>query len=346
MIRRLSEAHGFDRCAVARIEELPAAARLREWLHRGMEGSMQWMARTADRRCDPKLVVPGAKSVVIVAVNYHTDVPTTGAADEACISRYAWGNEYHRVLGDGLESFYAELCDLFPGLNGRWYVDTGPVLEKAWAERAGLGWIGKHGDYCGTCRACIDVCPTDAIVAPYVLDARRCISYLTIENRGPIPLEFRRAIGNRVYGCDDCQDVCPWNRFAHEGARAIEFAPRPGTDGAKLIDLLTLTDEEFRSRFKDSPVLRAKRRGFVRNVAVALGNSGDPRAVPALVQQLDDDDELVRGHVAWALGELGGQRAEKALRDRLEAEEVSWVQDELGAALDVLDSAGGSTTAC
>ena len=374
MIRRASEAHGFDRCAVARIEELPAAVRLREWLHRGMQGSMQWMARTADRRCDPKLVVPGAKSVVIVAVNYHTDVPTAHEPDEACISRYAWGNEYHRVLGDGLESFYAELCDLFPGLNGRWYVDTGPVLEKAWAERAGLGWIGKHtnlihrdlgswiflgalildieletgsahGDYCGTCSACIDVCPTDAIVAPYVLDSRRCISYLTIENRGAIPPEFRRAIGNRVYGCDDCQDVCPWNRFAHEGARAIDFAPRPGTSGAKLIDLLALTEEEFRARFKDSPVLRAQRRGFVRNVAVALGNSGDPRAVTPLVQQLDDDDELVRGHVAWALGELGGNRAEKALRGRLEAEEVSWVRDELGAALDALGSAGDNTPA-
>ena len=372
LIRRLSEAHGFDRCAVAAIEELPATVRLREWLHRGMQGSMEWMARSADQRCDPKLVVPDAKSVVIVAVNYHTDAPATDAADEACLSRYAWGTEYHRVLGDGLESLYAELCGLFPGLNGRWYVDTGPVLEKAWAERAGLGWIGKHtnlihrdlgswiflgalilnieletgtahGDYCGTCTACIDACPTDAIVAPYVLDARRCISYLTIENRGPIPREFRRAIGNRVYGCDDCQDVCPWNRFAHEGARAIEFAPRPGNDDAKLIDLLALTEEEFRARFKDSPVLRAKRRGFVRNVAVALGNSGDPRAVTPLVERLDDDDELVRGHVAWALGELGGDRAHEALCGRLEAEEISWVRAEIGAALDALGGAGDSS---
>ena len=329
---------------------------------------MQWMARSADRRCDPELVLPGAQSVVIVAINYHTDTPTTDAEDEACISRYAWGNEYHRVLGDGLESLYAELGELFPGLNGRWYVDTGPVLEKAWAERAGLGWIGKHtnlihrdlgswiflgalildieletgsphGDYCGTCRACIDVCPTDAIVAPYVLDARRCISYLTIENRGPIPVEFRRPIGNRVFGCDDCQDVCPWNRFAHEGERAGEFSPRAGNHTVKLVDLLALTDEQFRTRFKNSPVLRAKRRGFLRNVAVALGNSGRQEAVGPLAGALADDEELVRGHAAWALGELGGGGAQKALRDRRSTEQDAWVREEIDAALACIEAA-------
>ena len=327
-----------------------------------MHGSMEWMARTVDRRTDPKLVVAGAKSVVLVAVNYHTDIAPTHVANEACISRYAWGNEYHQVLGGRLESLLSELSSLFPGLNARWYVDTGPVLEKAWAERAGLGWIGKHtnlinrdlgswiflgalildievesgrthSDYCGTCEACIDVCPTDAIVGPYILDSRRCISYLTIENRGPIPREFRHAIGNRVYGCDDCQDVCPWNRFAHEGPLVTEFAPRRNNANPKLVDLLSMSDAQFRERFKNSPVLRTKRGGFIRNVAVALGNSNDPEAVEPLVQQLTDADELVRGHVAWALGELGGKCATDALRRQLDSETVPWVRDEINAAL-------------
>ena len=362
MIRRLSEAYGFDRCAVTHIEELPASMRLREWLHRGMHGSMEWMARPADQRVDPTLVFPGARSGVIVAVNYHTDVSSTGSVNEACISRYAWGNEYHRVLGDRLESLHSELCNWFPELNARWYVDTGPVLEKAWAERAGLGWIGKHtnlinrdlgswiflgalildielesgrphADYCGTCNSCIQACPTDAIVGPYVLDSRRCISYLTIENRGPIPREFRHAIGNRVYGCDDCQDVCPWNRFAHEGPQALQFVPRHGDAHPQLIEFLSMTDMEFRNHFKDSPVLRAKRRGFVRNVAVALGNSNEPQAVPPLVRQLADDDELVRGHVAWALGELGGKDATRALRKQLKIETDEWVREEIRTAL-------------
>jgi len=323
---------------------------------------MEWMARTEDQRKDPKLVLPDAKSIVIVAVNYHTDAPSVDSANKACISRYAWGNEYHRVLDRKLKSLHSELCKWFPELNARWYVDTGPVLEKAWAERAGLGWIGKHtnlinrdlgswiflgalildielesgrshADYCGTCDACIQACPTDAIVAPYVLDSRRCISYLTIENRGPIPREFRRAMGNRVYGCDDCQDVCPWNRFAHEGPEAFEFSPRSRSADLNLIEFLSMTDIEFRNRFKDSPVLRAKRRGFVRNVAVALGNSNDAQAISPLMRQLEDDDELVRGHVAWALGELGGEDATSALRKQLKIETVHWVREEINAAL-------------
>ena len=364
----LAEEVGFDRCAVAPVEDLPAAQRLEEWLSRDMHGSMAWMARDPERRTDPRRVVAGAKSVVVVAMNYHTDDEASHDPRTACISRYAWGDEYHRVLGERLETLVEGLEKLIPGLQGRWYVDTGPVMEKAWAERAGLGWIGKHTnvihrdlgswiflgavitdvalqasrahrDYCGTCSACIDVCPTDAIVAPYVLDARRCISYLTIENRGPIPVEYRAAMGNRVFGCDDCQDVCPWNRFAQMSAQAQSFAPRDHARAPALIELLHLDDDEFRSRFRDSPVLRAKRSGFIRNVAVALGNSGDISAVDALVDSLGDKDALVRGHVAWALGKLGGRPAIDGLRSRLATEEDESVRYEIEQALAVIVSA-------
>ncbi len=334
-----------------------------------MHGSMGWMERSLDRRCDPTLVVPGARSVVVLALSYHTDATATHDPAEGCISRYAWGQEYHRVLGDRLAALYTDLEAAFPGLAGRWYVDTGPVLEKAWAEKAGLGWIGKHTnvisrdlgswiflgalildldlgdgsthrDYCGTCTACIDACPTDAIVAPYVVDARLCISYLTIENRGAIPRHLRAQMGNRIFGCDDCQDVCPWNRFARASAAAKAFAPSSGNAAPPLTELLRLDEEQFRRRFRSSPVLRAKRRGFVRNVAVALGNSRDRSNVDALVEALDDDDELVRGHVAWALGQLGGEAAETALQRRFEREHDAGVMEEIEAALRQLQPAG------
>lgn len=356
---------GFDGWAVAPVERLPAAVRLEEWLESGMHGSMGWMARDPSRRTDPREIVPGARSVLITALSYWTGDEACHDPRRACISRYAWGDEYHRVLGDRMEELWERVQQLVPGVGGRWYVDTGPVLEKAWAERAGLGWIGKHtnlisrdlgswiflgalildveletgerhGDFCGTCRRCIDVCPTDAIVEPYVLDARRCISYLTIENRGPIPEEFRRPLGNRVFGCDDCQDVCPWNRFARQSSEARRFSPRPGNRAPELVELLQLGEEEFRERFRGSPILRAKRSGFVRNVAVALGNSGDREAVPALAEVLDDQEALVRGHAAWALGELGGAEASRALRLRRAVETDDWVHEEIEAALERL----------
>ncbi len=366
----LAEEVGFDRCAVAPAEDLPAGLRLEEWLSRDMHGSMAWMARDPARRSDPRLVVPEARSVVVVAMNYHTDDAASHDPRTGCISRYAWGDEYHRVVGERLEALVEGLERLVPDLQGRWYVDTGPVMEKAWAERAGLGWIGKHTnvihrdlgswiflgavitnavlhlhagsahrDSCGTCTACIDVCPTDAIVAPYVLDARRCISYLTIENRGPIPIEYRTAMGNRVFGCDDCQDVCPWNRFAQVSAQAQSFAPREHARAPALVELLGLDNDEFLSRFRDSPVRRAKRSGFIRNVAVALGNSGDMSAVGPLVASLGDEEPLVRGHVAWALGQLGGPESVDGLRAHLAAESDESVRHEIEAALSMIDSA-------
>ncbi|MFQ5742170.1 MAG: tRNA epoxyqueuosine(34) reductase QueG [Acidobacteriota bacterium] len=357
-----AEGLSFTRCAVAPVERLAAAIRLREWLSRDMHGSMGWMARDRERREDPAKVVAGARSVIVVAMNYFTPETSSDDRQAGRISRYAWGNEYHRVLGERLEKLHHRVLELLPTAVGRWYVDTGPVLEKAWAEHAGLGWIGKHTnlivrdlsswiflgalildqpleygaphpDFCGTCNRCIEICPTRAIVAPYLLDARRCIAYLTIENHGPIPRQFRRQIGNHIFGCDDCQDVCPWNRFAKRSRAAKDFAVRPENRAPRLTSLLALSDEQFRHRFRDSPVRRAKRSGFVRNVAVALGNSGDRAAVPPLVEALDDPEPLVRGHVAWALGELGGERARSALAARLPDEKDPWVGEEIEAAL-------------
>lgn len=353
---------GFDHCAIAAIEDLPAAVRLEEWLSRDMHGSMHWMACDPERRADPRRVLEDARSVIVVALNYYTDYSVAKKPDLAAISRYAWGREYHVVVGELLEALVQRVNHWIPNCSSRWYVDTGPVLEKAWAEHAGIGWIGKHTnlitqergswlflgallvdvpfaaasphvDRCGTCERCIGACPTGAIVAPYVLDARRCISYLTIENRGPIPEEFRRPMGNRVFGCDDCQDVCPWNRFARPSGLPAEFSPRGGLDAVRLEELLGFSDVEFKQRFRGSPVLRAKRSGLARNVAVALGNSRDPAAVPALRRALGDEEPLVRSHAAWALGEITSEEATAALEICLGSEQHEEVVAEASRAL-------------
>ena len=246
-------------------------------------------------------------------------------------------------------------------VEGRVYVDTGPVLEREFAVRAGLGWFGKHtnlihkrvgswlligeilldieldldrpaSDHCGTCTLCIEACPTDAIVEPYVVDSRRCISYHTIELKGAIPPEYRAAMGDRVFGCDDCQDVCPWNRRAPETGHSA-FVSRPWNEKPDLIEMLGLTPEEFRTRFRGSPVKRTKRRGLLRNAAVALGNTKDPGAIPALADALGDDEPLVRGHAAWALGNVGGDQAFAALEEARQTEEDPGVIEEIDRAL-------------
>lgn len=353
---------GFDRCEAAPVRALEAAPRLREWLALGMHGSMRWMERSADRRVDPSLVVPEAKSVLVVTRSYWTGEEACTDASCARISRYAWGAEYHDVLGVALGELYERIREIDPGVVGRYYIDTGPVLEKAWAELAGLGWIGKHSnlisagvgswfflgavvldcelvygepvhDQCGSCTACIDLCPTKAIVAPYVVDARRCISYLTIENRGPIPRELRTDVGNRIFGCDECQDVCPWNRFARLGVAAAAFAARDDLRAPDLVELLELDEDGFRMRFRGSPVKRARYQGFLRNVAVALGNSDHPRAVSALTSRLQHESALVRGHCAWALGRFDDAAAGAALRARHPHESDAWVLEEIEAAL-------------
>ncbi len=360
-IREAASDEGFDRCAAAPVAALDAAPRLREWLHQGLHGSMAWLERNLERRCEPGTVVPEARSVLVLARDYHTGHPAAEHPGLGRLSRYAWGDEYHEVLGAAVRRLYGRIGQLCPSATGRYYVDTGPVMEKAWGELAGLGWIGKHTnllgtrsgswfflaaiildieleygapgrDHCGTCRACIDVCPTQAIVAPYVLDARRCISYLTIEHRGPIPRSLREPIGNRIFGCDDCQDVCPWNRFARVTEDST-FAPRPDNEAPLLRDLMCLDQEGFRHRFRHSPVRRAKYAGFLRNVAVALGNSGDPKACPILAQRLCDPEPLVRGHCAWALGRLGDETARQALTAAQAVESNTWVTEEIELAL-------------
>jgi epoxyqueuosine reductase len=352
-LRARAAALGFEKFGVAPVGEAERGAFFREWLRREFHGEMEYLARDPGRRIDPSALLPGATSVVCVAKNYFTDVPATDDPREGRISRYAWGDDYHDVLGAKL----GELRDLLAsrGARAKICVDTSAVLEKLWARRAGLGWQGKHtnllspdlsswfflgeiltdaklepdgpfeADHCGTCTRCIDLCPTGAIVAPYVLDSRRCISYLTIEHRGPIPRELRPLMGNLIFGCDICQDVCPWNKFAKVAPEAA-FLPRAGNLTPALTGLLGMTRDEFRARFRGSPVRRAKYEGFLRNVCVALGNSGDAAAVPALLRALGHEHPLVRGHAAWALGRLG---AREAARRRLEVETDPTVREEI-----------------
>jgi epoxyqueuosine reductase len=335
-IRSRARELGFEKVGIARVGEAPHGDFLERWLGDGFHGEMSYLARDPARRRDPALYLPGARSVVVVAKNYqspgvHSEDPRVGR-----ISRYAWGDDYHEVLGEKLRELGRHLESM--GGRAKVCVDTGPVLEKPWAQAAGLGWQGKHSnlisrdlgswlflgelvtdldldpdppyarDFCGTCTRCIDVCPTRAIVAPYVVDSRLCISYLTIEHRGAIPRELRPLMGNLIFGCDLCQDVCPWNKYA-KVAPEPEFRAREGNLSPLLVELLELTREGFSRRFKGSPVKRAKYPGFLRNVAVALGNSGDPAAVPALERALGHEEPLVRAHAAWALGRLGARDA-------------------------------------
>ncbi|MBM3803020.1 MAG: tRNA epoxyqueuosine(34) reductase QueG [Acidimicrobiia bacterium] len=352
---------GFAKIGVSRAEPLDQRNRLDEWLAAGHHGEMHWMGRHAGKRLDPRTVLSEAKSVISLAANYyaahfHSEDPCHGK-----ISRYAWGRDYHAVLKDRLRALVAWMSERFPEARGLCYCDTGPVMDKAWAHKGGVGWIGKHSNlitrelgswiflaeivstldldprdesrnYCGTCRRCIDACPTGAIVAPYVVDARLCISYLTIELRGPIPANLRPMIGSRIFGCDDCQDVCPWNRFATPCEDAA-FAPAQGNQAPVLIELMQLSKEEFTKRFQNSAVRRAKYAGFLRNVAVALGNSRDARAIGVLTLALRTAEPLVRSHAAWALGQIGGPKSITALEQALEHETDPAVLGEIRAAL-------------
>jgi epoxyqueuosine reductase len=360
-IRAAAVEVGFDLVGIAAARPAPLAARLSDWLADGMHGTMRYMEDPEGRRADPQRYLPWARSLVVVGLSYHTGHALSQSPERGAISRYAWGRDYHQELRARLERLRAALEELAPGCRTHPFVDTSPVLEKGVAEAAGLGWQGKHTnllrkrfgswfflgglatdlalepdrpgrDHCGTCTRCIDVCPTRAIVAPYVLDARLCISYLTIENRGTIPRSLRAAIGNRIFGCDDCQEVCPWNKFATR-TRVEEFEPRDGNLNPLLLDLFALSRTEWNRRFKKTPVRRAHYEGFLRNVAVALGNWGAPEAVPALDSRLGDPSSLVRGHVAWALGRIGTAPARAALAARRTIEDDPWVEEEIALAL-------------
>jgi len=356
---------GFDAIGFARAEAHPDGRRLLAWLAEGRHGTMRWMARDTARRIDPSAVLARARTVISVALGYYRG-GWPGGADKGPprgrIARYAWGRDYHKRVRKRLLALTRAIRILAPSARIVPYVDTGPMLDRAWAERAGIGWIGKNTNvilkragswhflgvlftnldlpvdrpsknYCGSCSRCIAACPTGAIVGPYQLDARRCISYLTIEHRGPIPLELRPAIGTRIFGCDDCQEVCPWNRFATPTSNP-DFAARPEQQTPELIPLLALDQAAFADRFQGTALRRAGRNRFVRNVAVALGNLGDPRAVAGLRSALlGDPDRSVRGHAAWALGRIAGPMAAAALREAQATERDAEVLGEIGYAL-------------
>jgi epoxyqueuosine reductase len=290
---------GLSKVGITKLELLDEEGKhLREWLAHGYHASMQWMERDAEKRADVMKVLPNAKSVICVVLNYFTSSQQSNNPALGKISRYAWGEDYHLVLTNRLEKLYEFIKSEILGVEGKIYVDTGPVMEKAWAVRAGIGWIGKHTnvitqkfgswvflgeilldaeleydlpalDHCGTCTACIDSCPTHAIVQPYVLDANKCISYLTIEHRGDLPNILTSKFDNWIYGCDICQDVCPWNRFQKETEEPA-FQPREENVAPKLTELAEMSREEFSRRFRRSPIKRTKHSGLVRNVKAVL----------------------------------------------------------------------------
>ncbi len=365
-LRDESRRFGFDHIGFAPAVLPEAGRRFAAWLEAGHHGEMGWLGRNPARRSD----AGAGRTVIVCSVNYWAGGPATAPPGGGVVSQYAAGDDYHRVLESRLRAFarFAGELGRKAGLLGEderipTLVDHGPLLEKAFAERAGIGWIGKHSNViaprgsswfflgellfpaalppddphpnrCGTCSRCIAACPTDAIVAPYVVDSRLCISYLTIELRGPIPRELRRKMGDRIFGCDDCQDVCPWNRFAVKAADS-ELAPRADGLGTEtLADLLALTRDEFQRRTRRSAIRRAGYPGFLRNVVVALGNTRDPAAFPPLGRALDHPEPLVRGHAAWALGEVDASRATPLLRARLRRETDDSVREEITATLD------------
>jgi len=341
-IKEQAQRMGFDLVGVTHPAPSARFAFYTHWLAQHHHGEMFYLARpdSLQKRADPRRVMPEARSIVVVGMNYYNGEPPPTEGLRGRVSCYAWGTDYHAVLAERLRTLAGWIADrVGQPLTHRVYVDTGPLLERELAQRAGLGWIGKNtclvnphlgsylflgellldlelepdppfaADRCGDCTACLDACPTGALVAPRILDARRCLSYLTIEQRGPIPADLRPLLGDRVFGCDVCQEVCPWNlRFARP-AREPVFAPRSGQIAPDLVELLALDDDGFRARFRDTPLWRARRAGLARNAAVALGNLGDPAAITALERALSDPEPLVAEHAAWALERLSRRPA-------------------------------------
>ncbi len=395
-IKEYAYSLGFDAVRITTAAEFPTTEHIiKERIAQGLMEGLPWFtAERAAVSCHPDALLPDAQSIIALAQCYLTQQPEppNGSQPQGLISRYAWGNDYHDSIKPKLQQFAAWLHENARDEQGdtletRLFVDTGRMVDRAVAQRAGLGWYGKNTNIltkswgswvflaeivtnlplapdeplqasCGHCEICLHACPTGALPNPYELDSTRCISFLTIELRGSIPLELRPLMGNLIFGCDICQEVCPVNKVAEKrlglrdkatGAPLIalqdvkkrahfqvheEFRPRPTVNSTpELIPLLSLTEEQFRERFKGSPIKRAKRRGLLRNVCVALGNSGDQQAVPALIDALHDNEALVRGHAAWALGRLGGAQALDALHTALEMEQNTEVQQEIRCAL-------------
>jgi epoxyqueuosine reductase len=333
-IKAMARDAGFQRCGISGVELGEDETHLRDWLARGLHGSMDWMARHGDKRARPGELVPGTLRVISVGLDYGRDPEqawaTLDASEHAYVARYALGRDYHKLMRNRLQTLADRIAGMIGPFGHRVFVDSAPVLERALARNAGLGWIGKHTclidkdggswfflgeiyvdlplpvdvpatEHCGTCRRCIDICPTQAITAPYRLDARRCIAYLTIEHEGPIDEALRPLIGNRIFGCDDCQLVCPWNKFAQRTDEP-DFRTRNGLDTATLAELFAWTQDEFLQRTEGSAIRRSGYRRWLRNIAIALGNApATPDVLAALASRSGIEDELVREHVAWAI---------------------------------------------
>jgi epoxyqueuosine reductase len=326
---------GFDDCRFTSAHSPQSAEQFQSWLAENKNGEMSWLERNAEKRVDPQKVLPGAKSVIVLAASYDSGNSKLKIQNSklGLVARYAQFDDYHDILGERLKQL-TEFVNQLGSADTRslWYVDTGPLLERDLAQRAGLGFVGKHTNlisrklgnwiflseiittlelepdapeknHCGKCSRCIIACPTNAITAPFELDARKCISYLTIELKGSIPIEFRKAIGNRIYGCDDCLAACPWNKFAREG-NLMKAHARKDLAAPDLVELLSLDNASFKSRFANSPILRTKRRGFLRNVCVALGNVGDASILLALEKSTHDAEPLIAEHARWAIEEI------------------------------------------
>ncbi|MBN4096615.1 MULTISPECIES: tRNA epoxyqueuosine(34) reductase QueG [unclassified Methylobacterium] len=380
-MRRLVETRartlGFCGLRVTRPDRLPdLPGRLSAWLAEGAQGTMDWMAERADQRASPIALWPGVRSILVLAMSYrpeHDPLDLVARRDRGAVAAYAQRRDYHEVLKGRLKELGGYLSAK-GDVRVKVFCDTAPVMEKTLAEAAGLGWQGKHTvlisrghgnwlllgaiytsaefepdqpepDHCGSCRACLDVCPTDAFPAPYRLDARRCISYLTIEHAGPIPAAFREAIGNRVFGCDDCLAVCPWNKFARTAAEH-RLAARADLAAPALADLAGLDDAAFRAFFAGTPVKRTGRDRFLRNVMIAIGNSDDPSLAEAAVARLRDPSALVRGMAVWACARLLAPEAVRALgRQHGDSETDAHVRDEWRAATGLTEPRTDETSA-
>jgi epoxyqueuosine reductase len=361
-LKQEAQGLGFDLVGACPAAPPPRLEQFRLWLEAGYAGEMRYLADRAEAYEHPRHVLDGVRSILMLATCYQTQSPAIPTAGQGRVSRYAWGEDYHDLIHERLGQLIDVHRRLAPQASVRGVVDTAPLLEREFAQLAGLGWIGKNtlllnkrlgswfflaallsseelvydeplvGGHCGTCRACLDACPTGALVAPYQLDARRCISYLTIELKDQIPAELRVAQGDWIFGCDICQEVCPWNRRAPKTEREA-FEPRAGSNPIDLVELFSLDDDAFRRHFRHTPLWRPRRRGLLRNAAIALGNRPTDAAVDALTSGLNDAEPLVRAACAWALGRYDLAKAKAALRDRLAREADRQVLAEIAAAL-------------
>lgn len=361
-VKAVARECGFQLVGIAPAVSPPGFPQLQEWIRAGYAGEMAYLPRREAAYEHPRHVSPPVRSLILVAVDYQTQAPQPTGPTGGRVARYAWGTaDYHDLLRTSLRRLADQIHGQFPGVTTRIAVDTAPLLERDYARLAGLGWFGKNTllinkrqgswlllgavltdldlepdephatSHCGTCTRCLDVCPTEAFVAPCVLDARRCISYLTIELRGPIPEPLREGLGQWLFGCDLCQDVCPWNRKPAPGGSA-EFSPREGLNPADPLEILQMTPDTFQQRFSGTPLDRPGFDGLRRNAAIVVGNTRDRRAQGTLVRLLEDSSPLVRGACAWALGQLGGPSVVEDIERCLLSETDASVREELGAA--------------